>query len=344
MGNRYKEAGVDIEAGDEFINNIKDFAKSTYRKEVLSGIGGFAAHVALNLKDIEEPILVPATDGVGTKLKIAQAMDTFDTLGIDLVAMCVNDVICSGARPLFFLDYLAVDKLLPREHSEIVKGIAEGCRQAECSLVGGETAELSGLYQKGDFDLAGFSVGIVDKKKIIDGSKITAGNHIIGIASSGVHSNGFSLVRKIIEDHKLKLNRPFEGSQTTLGETLLKPTTIYVQLIHALLKGFSILGIAHITGGGLVGNVPRILPKGLKARIDKNSWKRPPIFDFLVTSAGVEEEEMQRVFNLGIGMVLVVPQNESNTICTKIRVLGEEAFLIGEIVPQKTGTAACTVE
>ena len=332
MSTTYKDAGVDIDAGNEFVKKIVPEVKSTYTPEVLTGVGGFAAHFAPNLEGISNPILVPATDGVGTKLKIAQKLNKFNTIGIDLVAMCVNDICCSGARPLFFLDYFAVESLKPEEHSKIVKGVAEGCRISGCALVGGETAELPGIYQRGDFDLAGFSVGIVDKDKIIDGSKIKAGNKVIGIASSGVHSNGYSLVRKICADNNLDFDLKLEGTDKKLGETLLQPTKIYTPIVQDLLKDFELLGIAHITGGGLVENVPRILPDNVKAIIKIDSWERPQIFKFLQEVGNVEEDEMQRVFNLGIGLVIIVDSEAAGSVLNKITSLGEEARIIGEII------------
>lgn len=314
----YKESGVDIEVGDQFIKKILPIVKSTYKPEVLAGVGGFAAHTALNLDGIDEPVIVSSTDGVGTKLKIAQKLGKYNTIGIDLVAMCVNDISCSGAKPLIFLDYFAVDKLEPECHSEIVRGIAEGCKIAGCALVGGETAEMPGIYQKGDFDLAGFAVGIVDRKKIIDGSNISIGNTIIGIESSGIHSNGYSLVRNVLDD-------------TDIDESHLCPTRIYSKLITNIVRDFEIHGIAHITGGGLIENVPRILPEKTQARIELNSWERPQIFTTIQKKGNVPEKEMQRVFNLGIGMVLIVPAEKSIETCERIRSLGEKAHVIGEI-------------
>lgn len=337
MTESYKNAGVDIDAGNEFIDNITPIAKSTYRPEVLAGIGGFAAHVSLKLDNMAEPVLVSSTDGVGTKLKLAQRLNKYDTIGIDLVAMCVNDVCCSGARPLFFLDYYAVHRLKVAEGSVIIKGIADGCKIAGCALVGGETAELPGIYQKGDFDMAGFAVGIVDKKKIIDGSSISIGNTIVGITSSGPHSNGYSLIRKICDDSRLDLNLPLEGSGKTLGEMLITPTKIYAQLIMNLIRDFEINGIAHITGGGLVENIPRILPDGCRAKINTASWERPVIFRFLQEKGNISEPEMQRVFNLGIGMVLIVPEEKTVDICERIRSFGGMGLVIGEITRRTKG-------
>lgn len=344
MTNRYKEAGVDIDAGGEFVKRIIPLVEETYRPDVLAGIGGFAAHTLLNLEGIGEPVLVSSTDGVGTKLKIAQELNRYDTIGIDLVAMCVNDILCSGARPLFFLDYFAVEKLKPAEHSEIVKGIAEGCRRAGCSLIGGETAELPGIYQKDDFDLAGFVVGIIDRRKIIDGSSISIGNVIIGISSSGAHSNGYSLIRKIIRDNGLSLNMIYDGFNKTLGDLLIAPTKVYVPLIQNLIRDFNLFGIAHITGGGLVENIPRILPSSCKANIALGSWERPRLFDFLQSCGGIEELEMRRVFNLGIGMVIIASPTDAPDIVQRVESFGDDAFIIGEITEREKGEPAIVVE
>lgn len=344
MSTTYKESGVDIDAGNEFIKKIIPEVKATYTSEVMAGVGGFAAHVELNLKDIKEPVIVSSTDGVGTKLKIAQQLNKYDTIGIDLVAMCVNDICCSGARPLFFLDYFAVEKLKPEEHAEIVKGIASGCKTAGCAFIGGETAELPGIYQKGDFDLAGFSVGIIDKNRIIHGNGISPGNVVIGISSSGIHSNGYSLVRKICSDNNLNFFETFNKSKKSLGETLLEPTKIYTALVQNLLSDFEILGIAHITGGGLVENIPRILPKNVSAILERESWTRTPIFDFLQEKGGIEESEMERVFNLGIGLVLITDEKQALKLCERIGNLGENGQIIGEIVERKESTPLITVE
>lgn len=336
MPKTYKDAGVNIDAGNDFVERIKPVVKATYKSDVLSGVGGFAAHVALHTEGMSEPTLVASTDGVGTKLLIAKQMDKFDTIGIDLVAMCVNDICCSGARPLFFLDYFAMGSLKPAEHCEIIKGIAEGCKMAGCSLIGGETAELPGIYKKDDFDLAGFAVGIVDRKEIIDGSNISIGNTVIGVASSGVHSNGYSLVRKILKDAKVELSDELKGTGKTIGEAILEPTLIYTSLVQNLQKEFKLLGIAHITGGGLVENVPRILAKSCAAKLDGSSWERPAIFKLLQQLGDVQETEMQRVFNLGIGLVLVVPATSAPDICDRIHSMGMDGRVIGEIV-KRTG-------
>ena len=330
----YKDAGVDIDAGNQFVDMIKPLVKATSRPEVLTDIGGFGGLFSLNSSKYKRPTLVAATDGVGTKLKLAFMMEKHDTVGIDLVAMCVNDIIVQGAEPLFFLDYLATSKLSPEAAVEIVKGIAEGCKQAGCALLGGETAEMPGMYGGGEYDLAGFSVGVVDNDNIIDGSTITTGDQIIGIASNGLHSNGFSLARKIfLEEMKLDLHDTPAGLDQPLGEALLTPTLIYVKSIQNLLKNFNIKGIAHITGGGLLENLPRVLPQQCKAVIERSSWEKPAIFEMLRDGGNIPEEEMYRTFNYGIGMTLIVPPNEVEDILGRLVGLGESAYLIGEIAP-----------
>ncbi len=332
----YKDAGVDIEAGNHFVDLIKPIVKKTARPEVLADIGGFGGLFSLNSSKYQRPVLVSATDGVGTKLKLAFQMDKHDTVGIDLVAMCVNDIIVQGAEPLFFLDYLATAKLYPEKAVEIVKGIAEGCKQANCALLGGETAEMPGMYHNDDYDLAGFSVGVVDNDKIIDGSTITKGDHIIGIASTGLHSNGFSLARKVFLDAmKLDLHAIPEGFDKPLGEILLTPTRIYVKSILNLMRDFQLKGIAHITGGGLVENIPRVLPKHCKAVIHKDSWEKPAIFEMLRAGGNIPENEMYRTFNYGIGMVLIVSPKDSEDIIGRLAGMDDEAYLIGEIVPSE---------
>jgi phosphoribosylformylglycinamidine cyclo-ligase len=335
MAITYKDAGVDIDAGDLFVQKIKPFVKSTFRPEVMTHIGGFGGLFAL--KKCKDPVLVSGTDGVGTKLKIAFLTNKHDTVGIDLVAMCVNDIIVQGAEPLFFLDYFATGKLKPQEHSDIVKGIAEGCRQAGCALIGGETAEMPSFYGEDEYDLAGFAVGVVEKKKIINGSKIKAGDQLIGLASSGLHSNGFSLVRKVllekagygVQDTLTELG------QTTLGEVLLTPTRIYAKTVMALLKEFDIRGMAHITGGGITENTPRMLPKGTQALLKKGTWDIHPIFKLIQKKAQVDDNEMFRDFNMGIGLILAVPKNQVSAVMKKATKLGEKAYLIGEVVKGK---------
>ena len=307
--------------------------ESTFRPEVLTKIGGFAGCVSLNLERYKRPILVSSTDGVGTKLRIAFMMDRHDTVGIDLVAMCVNDIVVSGAKPLFLLDYLATSHLDPEKATKVMSGIVKGCIEAECSLVGGETAEMPGFYKQGEYDLAGFAVGIVEDAQLIDGSSVTMGDKLIGIASSGLHSNGYSLVRKVLlDDRKMDLGERVEEIGEVLGEELLRPTRIYVKTVLNLVRDFSIAGIAHITGGGITGNLPRIISKGCKAIIHKGSWEIPPIFSFLKEKGNISEEEMLQTFNNGIGMILIVKAKENEEILERLNSLGEKAFLLGEIV------------
>ncbi|HBA73355.1 MAG: phosphoribosylformylglycinamidine cyclo-ligase [Geobacteraceae bacterium GWC2_55_20] len=334
----YKDAGVDIAAGNSFVNMIKPLVKATSRPEVLADIGGFGGLFSLNASKYKNPVLVSGTDGVGTKLKIAFMADRHDTVGIDLVAMCVNDIIVQGAEPLFFLDYLATGKLLPEKAAEVVKGIAEGCKQAGCALIGGETAEMPGFYADGEYDVAGFTVGVVDRDSIIDGSCISVGNRLIGIASSGLHSNGYSLARKLIFDHMgLEIDSELPGTGSSVADVLLTPTRIYVRSILNLLKDFSIKGIAHITGGGLLENVPRVLPKGCVAKIHLNSWERPVLFDLLRDAGNVELNEMYRTFNMGIGMVLAVADDQAEEVIDRLKGLGEKAWIIGEIAACQVG-------
>ncbi len=328
----YKEAGVDIEAGNSFVQKIKPLVKSTFRPEVMTEIGGFGGLFSLNASKYKNPVLVSGTDGVGTKLKLAFLADQHDTVGIDLVAMCVNDIVVQGAEPLFFLDYLATGKLNPDKAAQIVAGIAEGCRQAGCALIGGETAEMPGFYADGEYDIAGFTVGVVEKEQIIDGSSITVGNKLIGIGSSGLHSNGYSLARRIIFDHMgLAINSPLPDSSKTVAEELLTPTRIYVRAVMNLLKDFRINGIAHITGGGLLENVPRVLPKGCAASFKLGSWNMPSIFTIMQEAGNVEQNEMYRTFNMGIGMVLAVAATDVDDILSRLNGLGEQAWLIGEV-------------
>ena len=332
----YKDAGVDIEAGNRFVEMIKPLVKATTRPEVLSDIGGFGGLFSLNKSKYKQPTLVAATDGVGTKLKMAFALDKHDTVGIDLVAMCVNDLVVQGAEPLFFLDYLATGKLAPEKAVEIMKGISEGCQQAGCALLGGETAEMPGMYQEGEYDLAGFSVGVIDREMIVDGSTINTEDQIIGIASSGLHSNGYSLARKILlEKMDLPLDATPTGLTVPLGEALITPTRIYVKSILNLLRDFNIKGIAHITGGGLLENIPRVLPRNCKAIIDCSSWEKPDIFELLRDGGNLDDFEMYRTFNNGIGMVLIVPAAQVEDIMVRLSGLNERAFLIGEIAQRK---------
>jgi phosphoribosylformylglycinamidine cyclo-ligase len=328
----YKDAGVDIEAGNRFVDMIKPLVKATSRPEVLAGIGGFGGLFSLNKDKYKSPVLVSSTDGVGTKLKLAFQLDRHNTVGIDLVAMCVNDIIVQGAEPLFFLDYLGTGMLAPEKAAEIVEGIAEGCRQAGCALIGGETAEMPGFYSDGEYDLAGFTVGVVDRNDIIDGSSIQVGEVVIGLASNGLHSNGYSLARRIVDERlqgDLEAVLPELGEP--LGEALLRPTRIYVKSILNLLRDFKIQGMAHITGGGLLENVPRILPRHCKAVIRKDTWPKLPLFEILREAGNLEEKELYRTFNYGIGMILVVPQDSADDILSRLRGLNEQAYVIGEI-------------
>ena len=334
----YKDAGVDIDAGNTFVKMIKPLVKATSRPEVLADIGGFGGLFSLNSSKYTNPVLVSGTDGVGTKLKLAFLADRHDTIGIDLVAMCVNDIVVQGAEPLFFLDYLATSKLIPEKGAQIVKGISEGCILAGCALIGGETAEMPGFYANGDYDLAGFAVGVVERDKIIDGSTITVGNKLIGLASNGLHSNGYSLARKIIlEVMGLRIDDVLPGLERTVADELLAPTRIYVKSILNLLRDFRINGIAHITGGGLLENVPRILPHGCKAVINRQNWQEPAVFDLLRKGGNVTEHEMYRTFNCGIGMVLSVPEHEADEILIRLSGLNEQAYVIGEVVKCETG-------
>ncbi len=331
MAITYKDAGVDIDAGDLFVQKIKPHVKSTFRPEVMTHIGGFGGLFAL--KKYRQPILVSGTDGVGTKLKIAFLTNKHDTVGIDLVAMCVNDIIVQGAEPLFFLDYFATGRLKPLEHSSIIKGIAEGCKQAGCALIGGETAEMPSFYAADEYDLAGFAVGVVEKKQIIDGSRIKPGDCLVGLASSGLHSNGFSLVRKVLlEKAGYGVDDTLtELGQATLGDVLLTPTRIYAKTIMTLLKEFDVRGMAHITGGGITENTPRMLPPGTQALITKGTWDVHPVFKLIRKKAGVDDEEMYRDFNMGVGMILAVPKKQAGALMKKAEKLGEKAYLIGEI-------------
>lgn len=330
---KYCEAGVDIDKGNAFVKGIRGLVASTHQRGVLNDIGGFSSFFAIDTNTYANPVIVSSTDGVGTKLAVAQLCNKHDTIGIDLVAMCVNDIIVGGARPLCFLDYFSVGKLDLHIATEVVKGIAEGCRQAKCSLVGGETAEMPGLYRGDDYDLAGFVVGIVNRDAIIDGSEIRVGNKIIGLAASGLHSNGFSLVRKICFDNLgLSVDQKMEEFGCTLGEELLRPTRIYVQAVLGVLKHFKINGMVHNTGGGFVDNVPRILPRSCKAVIDRSSWTIPPVFPFLAEKGEVTRDEMFRTFNMGIGLMAIVEDAVVDDVIHHFGALGEKASVIGEIV------------
>ncbi len=325
----YRDAGVDIDAGDALVEAIKPVAARTRRPGVLSGLGGFGAMFELPVDRYRQPVLVSGTDGVGTKLKLAMEMNKHDTIGVDLVAMCVNDLIVQGAEPLFFLDYYATGKLSVANASAVVQGIGDGCVQAGCALIGGETAEMPGMYHGEDYDLAGFCVGVVEKDKIIDGSKVKPGDAIVGIASSGPHSNGYSLVRKIIEVSGAKLSDPFD--QSSLGETLLIPTRIYIKPLLDLLTKVDVHAMAHITGGGLLENIPRVLPEGCMAALASDDWQRPAIFDWLQEQGNVTDEEMHRTFNCGIGMTVVIAAADIEATLACLRQHGETAWHIGSI-------------
>jgi len=334
----YRSAGVDIDAGNEFVKLIKPLVKATSRPEVMADIGGFGGLFSLNTSKYKNPVLVSGTDGVGTKLKLAFMADRHDTIGIDLVAMCVNDIVVQGAEPLFFLDYLATSKLDPAKAVEIVKGISAGCIQAGCALIGGETAEMPGFYADGEYDIAGFAVGVVERENVIDGSSVTVGNKLIGIASSGLHSNGYSLARKVVfEMMGLGIGDTLPGLDKSVADELLTPTRIYVRTILNLLRDFPIKSIAHITGGGLMENIPRVLPHGCKAVINSSSWQWPPIFQLLQDAGGIETNEMYRTFNCGIGMVLAVPEKELEEILIRLSGLNEEARVIGDVTKCEVG-------
>ncbi|HHW22387.1 MAG TPA: phosphoribosylformylglycinamidine cyclo-ligase [Clostridiaceae bacterium] len=337
----YKEAGVDVEAGYKAVSLMKSHVSKTLRPEVLTDIGGFGGLFSLENMKYEKPVLVSGTDGVGTKLKIAFVMDKHDTVGIDCVAMCVNDIICSGAQPLFFLDYIALGKLVPEKVEQIVKGVSEGCVMAGCSLIGGETAEMPGFYPQDEYDLAGFAVGIADKDKIINGKRIKTGDILVGFASSGIHSNGYSLVRKIFDINSQKLNEYNEDLGRTLGEELLAPTRIYVKTILSLMKKYAIKGIANITGGGFIENIPRMLPEGLKAVIHKGTWPVLPVFELIQKLGNVEERDMYNTFNMGIGMVLAVSPEIAPFVVAEANSLGEKAYIIGEVAKGKEKIEIC---
>jgi phosphoribosylformylglycinamidine cyclo-ligase len=336
----YADSGVDIAKANTLVTAISRITKATNRPGVISEIGGFAGLFSIQrlIADMQHPILVSSTDGVGTKLKIAFMLDRHDTIGIDLVAMCVNDILVQGAKPLFLLDYLAVGKLDSARAEAVITGVADGCKQAKCALIGGETAEMPGMYQEGEYDLAGFVVGIVDNDKIIDGTSIRAGHQLIGIASSGLHSNGFSLVRRICFDLlKLKIDSVVPELGKPLGEELITPTRIYTDTVLSLLKDHPVHGLAHITGGGLVDNIVRIVPQRLGLLIRKGSWNIPPVFTFLQAAGHVPELEMLRTFNNGIGMVAVVPQAAVSDVLERLEGMNERAFIIGEVIERKDG-------
>ena len=331
----YRDAGVDIDAGDDLVERIKPLVRRTQRPGCLGGIGGFGGLFELPTDRYEKPVLVSGTDGVGTKLKLAIALDCHDTIGIDLVAMCVNDILVVGAEPLFFLDYFATAALSPTQAESVIAGIATGCEMAGAALIGGETAEMPGMYQSGDYDLAGFCVGVVEKQDMIDGKDICAGDQVIGLASSGLHSNGYSLARAIVDRSTASLDRLIEAN--TLGEVLLAPTRVYVRSILDLLKACPIRGIAHITGGGLPGNIPRVLPDGLECHIDPNAWHRPEIFRWLQSEGQVTNEEMWRTFNCGIGLIIIIAPENAPQAKALLEESGETVFHIGEIQAGRAG-------
>lgn len=339
----YKKAGVDIEAGYKSVELMKEHVKKTMRPEVLGGVGGFAGAFDLSgIKNMEEPVLLSGTDGCGTKVKLAFVMDKHDTIGIDAVAMCVNDIACSGGEPLFFLDYIACGKNYPEKIASIVSGVAEGCLQSECALVGGETAEHPGLMPEDDYDLAGFAVGVVDKKDIIDGSTIKAGDTLIGIASSGVHSNGFSLVRKVFEMTKESLDTYYDELGKTLGEALIEPTRIYVKALKNVKNaGVRIKGCSHITGGGFFENVPRMLPENVRAIIKKESYPVPALFDLIQKNGNIEEHMMYNTFNMGLGMVIAVNPKDVDATMKAIEDAGDKCYVVGNIVEGDKGVDLC---
>lgn len=330
----YAQAGVDIERGNQFVREIKPMARTTSRPEVLSGIGGFAALCRVPLERYKEPILVSGTDGVGTKLKLALIMQKHDTIGIDLVAMCVNDVLTQGAEPLFFLDYYATGRLQLEQGKAIISGIVEGCKQANMTLIGGETAEMPGLYSNEDYDLAGFCVGIVERSNIIDGSQVAPGNLLIALPSSGPHSNGYSLIRKLLADKNASLKQKLGSTSMTLGEALLAPTKIYVKAVLALCKALPIHAIAHITGGGILDNLPRVLPQKTCAVIDSLSWYWPDVFNWLQINGNIASDEMYKTFNVGVGMILCVSKEHASAALQILQAHGEKAWVIGHIEAQ----------
>ena len=339
----YKSAGVDIEAGYKSVELMKSAVKATMRPEVLTGLGGFSGAFSLaSFKNMEKPTLVSGTDGVGTKLKLAFIMNKHDTIGIDCVAMCVNDIACAGGEPLFFLDYIACGKNEPEKIAKIVKGVADGCKMSDCALIGGETAEMPGFYPEDEYDLAGFAVGIVDEAKLITGKSIKAGDVLIGIASSGVHSNGFSLVRKVFTMNETNLTRYFDCLGTSLGNALLAPTKIYVKALKAVKDaGVTIKGCSHVTGGGFYENIPRMLPDNIAAKIRKDSYEIPAIFKMLQTDGKIAEEMMYNTYNMGMGMVLAVDPKDADATISAIQAAGETPVILGETIAQKKGVILC---
>jgi phosphoribosylformylglycinamidine cyclo-ligase len=338
----YRDAGVDIDAGGQLVENIKPFAKKTLRDGVLAGIGGFGALFDLARTGYREPVLVAGTDGVGTKLKLAFELGRHATIGIDLVAMSVNDILTHGAEPLFFLDYYACGKLDVATATEVIKGIAAGCEQAGCALIGGETAEMPGMYPTGEYDLAGFAVGLVEKSRIVDGSGIAEGDIVLGLASSGAHSNGYSLIRKIIAVKRIDLGAAFDGA--TLADAILSPTRIYVKPVLEVVRTVRVKGLAHITGGGLIENVPRVLPAGLAARLERGAWPMPPLFSWLREEGRIADSELYRVFNCGVGMVMIVGAGDAAAAATVLTAAGETVWRIGHIERRAKGAPAVAID
>ena len=337
----YKKAGVDVTAGYKAVELMKQHIARTTLPGCVSGIGGFGGLFELDMTGITKPVLVSGTDGVGTKIKIAFIMDKHDTVGIDCVAMCVNDIICCGAKPQFFLDYIACGKNVPEKIAQIVSGVAEGCVQAECALIGGETAEHPGLMPEDEYDLAGFSVGVVDKSKLLRPDTQKAGDVLIAIKSSGVHSNGFSLVRKVFDVNETNLSMHFDDLGTTLGETLLTPTRIYVKAIMNLINSVDVKAVSHITGGGFYENIPRSIPKGLSAKIERNAVQVLPIFDLIARTGNIPERDMFNTFNMGVGMIVSVDKNDADKAVAAIKASGEEAYILGELVESEEGVIIC---
>lgn len=334
----YRQAGVNIQAGHELVRRITPLVRSTFRKEVLSDLGGFGGLFQFPSDRYKDPVLVSGTDGVGTKLRIASLMDRHDTIGIDLVAMCVNDIVVSGAEPLFFLDYFSTGHLTPTTAEAVIRGIVEGCRQAGCALIGGETAEMPSFYGEDEYDLAGFVVGVVERARIIDGQAIRPGDAVIGLASTGLHSNGYSLARKVLlEEAKLTVESQLSELEEPLGEVLLTPTRIYVKQVLTLIDRFPLHGVAHITGGGITENLPRILPNNCRASVRRGSWPVPPILGLIQRSGQIDDDEMYRVFNMGLGLVLVVPRDQAEQVIATAAQVGDQGYVIGEIL-EDSGT------
>lgn len=337
----YKDAGVDVQRGYDAVSLMKKHVQKTMNANVMGDLGSFGGFYALDAEDCGEPVLVAGTDGVGTKLRYAMLMDKHDTIGIDAVAMCVNDIVCQGAKPLFFLDYIATGRILPEKIADIVGGVAEGCVQSGCALIGGETAEMPGFYADDEYDIAGFSVGVVQKSKVINGSSVKEGDALIGLASSGIHSNGFSLVRRLFGENPSDLTRYSAELKKSIGEEVLTPTRIYVKTILGLIKKHQIKGIAHITGGGFIENIPRMLPGGLEAKINVNSYEVPPVFNVLAQLSGLEQAQLYNTFNMGIGMVLAVNNDAADEVVRAAAEMGEKAYIIGETVKGEGGVKLC---